>query len=174
MWHVHHICWDLHYIYSIPINKKLEVFVPCSCHRNATRRRITTRKRLCGSVFIAYARIITRYARDRDRSMGVTKRALYCTLRLRRTYSTYAYIIINAHARTIRSLLRSEQNETARDKDWPAHAGETARHGTKTSYFLLMGTVHCICFQCIHVWWFKHMHVHVIILRMQFWYHDKT
>ena len=47
---------------------------------------------------------------------------------------TYAYIIINVHARNG----NTHENKTRSDR--PAHAGETARH--ENFNFLLMGTVY--------------------------------
>ena len=103
--------------------------------------------------FLAYALIITRYARDRDRSMGVTKRAL---LYVRAPYvRTYAYIICtcvfstaplvgvynnnnnyNQCARTHETETR-EQNETARKykRDRTGRRMPVKRHGTKASTF---------------------------------------
>ena len=98
-----------------------------------TRRRNDMRKR-----FLAYVRIITHYARDRDRSMGVNKRALLlyvCAPYVR----TYAYIIINAHART--KTETREQNETARDRI--GRHTPVKRHGTARKLQLFID-VYCI------------------------------
>ena len=89
--------------------------------------------------FLAYVRIITRYAGDRDRSMGVTKRALL--LYVRAPYVRIYYI--NAHART--KTETREQNETARDRTsrrTPVKRHGTARH--ENFNFLLMGTVRAL------------------------------
>ena len=70
-----------------------------------------------------------RYARDRDRSMGVTKRALFLYV----YYNQCACTHENGNVRTIRNGTRSKR---------PAHAGETARH--ENFNFLLIVTVQIV------------------------------
>ena len=116
---------------------KIWSFRSVPCRANETK---TAMKRLENEADDVQKRFLLKHtfnnARDCDR--WAWPNVHYCTCARR----TYAYIIINAHART--KTETREQNDTAQV--------ETARH--ENFYFLLIGTVHVL------TWWFQHTHTH--------------
>ena len=124
-------------IHTVQINKKLKFSFRAVPTKRKRRRNDTKTKRN------DYAETFSKRTLSAHlimRVIVIDGRDQTCIIVRARAVRTYVRIYYNQCARTHENgNARTKRNGTRSKR--PAHAVETARHGTKTSNFLLIGTV---------------------------------